>query len=54
MKYAATPATAYPIIDFIKTFCKTSVDANAERTKNEVETGTPNRVRSSRTAGASA
>ena len=42
--YAIIAAKPYPIIDLTKTFSKITVEANADKTKNVVETGTPNLV----------
>ena len=50
--YAAIPANAYPIIDFINIFSKTNVLAKADSTKNDVLTGTPSRVNNISIAGA--
>jgi hypothetical protein len=42
------------MIDFINIFSRTNVLAKTDRTKNEVDTGTPSRVNATRIAGAAA
>ena len=47
-------AIPYPTILFTNIFSKTTVDANADKTKNVVETGIPILVNNKRMAGATA
>ena len=50
--YAATAARPYPITLFKSIFSRTNVDANAESTRKDVETGIPFRVNNTSANGA--
>ena len=52
IKYSENAATQYPTIDFTSTFSNTTVVANADKTRNVVDTGMPTRVSNSNTTGA--
>ena len=52
--YANTAARPYPTTLFISIFSSTTVEANADKTKNVVETGIPTLVNTKSIPGATA